>query len=93
MRPVFGEYHSIKCYINGFCSFQTIIPKLLRNNKKLRVVIITLENSYEGNLGIEEFCNNHQIGLKIVIPGIGLQTIVRTDLDAGYPMLVKKGAH
>ena len=61
--------------------YTTIIPKLLEENPNLSLMIITFEDSIEDNPEIERFCIANNIGLKIVIPGIGLQTILGTKLD------------
>lgn len=61
--------------------YTNIVRRLLETHSALRVLIVTLEDSYEDNPEIEEFCRMHGIGLKIIVAGIGLQTVVRTDLD------------
>jgi hypothetical protein len=61
--------------------YSTIVSKLLADHSHLRVIIVTSEESYEDNPEIVQFCKDYELGLKIVIPDIGIQTIVRIDLD------------
>jgi len=63
--------------------YNTIVTRLLADHNNFRVIIVTLEESYEENPEIEQFCSEYKLGLKVVIPGIGVQTIVRIDLDPG----------
>ena len=58
-----------------------VVGKLLNEHNDLRVIIVTFEESYENNPVIEEFCRAHDLGLKIIIPGAGLQTVIRVDVD------------
>jgi len=58
-----------------------VVGRLLKEHPELRGAVVTLEESYEDNPEIEEFCRKHCLGLKIMIPGVGLETIVRSDLD------------
>ena len=61
--------------------YRSIVCELLAEQEDLRVVIATLEENYEQVPELEEFCRRYRIGLKVIIPGVGVQTIVRTDLD------------
>jgi len=61
--------------------YSTIVTRLLADHNNFRVIIVTLEESYEENPEIEQFCSEHKLGLKVVIPGIGVRTIVGIDLD------------
>ena len=61
--------------------YAKIVHNLLAQHKGLRVIVITLEESYENNPTLKELCVNYNLGLKILLPNIGVQTIVRTDID------------
>jgi len=61
--------------------YYKIVNQLLCDQKNLRVVIITEEEGYEAYPEIEKYCIEANMGLKILIPGMGIQTIVRSDYD------------
>lgn len=61
--------------------YTKIVGDLLKRHKNLRVIIITLEESYENDPEIKKLCIEYKLGLKILIPDIGIQTVVKTDLD------------
>jgi hypothetical protein len=61
--------------------YTKIVSKLLSKYRNFYASVVTLEESYEDNPEIEIFCKTYGIGLKIVIPGIGVQTIIRTEFD------------
>lgn len=61
--------------------FRKEVARLLHEHRYLRAVVCVLEEGFEENLDIRQFCEELGIGLKILIPGIGLETVVRTDLD------------
>lgn len=58
------------------------VKKLLTEHRNLRVAVCALHDAFEKNRDIEDFCKELRIGLKALQPGVGLETIVRTDLDA-----------
>ena len=62
--------------------FRKEVGELLNRHKNLRVVVCVLREGLAENRGTEEFCKELGIGLKVLSPGIGLETLVRTDLDA-----------
>ena len=61
--------------------YSKIVQRLLAEHRELRVIVVTLKENYEDNEEIKKFCEKYGIGLKIVIPGLGLQTIIKTDFD------------
>lgn len=61
--------------------YRNIVSKIQKRRRNLTIVIVTLDESYDKYPEIEEFCKNRKIGLKIIIPKVGLQTIITTDLD------------
>jgi hypothetical protein len=60
-----------------------IVKELLKDHRNLRVIAVTFEEHHEDNPEIEKFCKKYRIGLKIIVPSIGLHTILRTDFDSG----------
>ncbi|MBE0535192.1 MAG: hypothetical protein IH624_05935 [Phycisphaerae bacterium] len=68
--------------------YQKIVTRLLREHDNFRVVVVVFEQSYEEHPECEEFCESANIGLKVVIPEIGIQTIIRCDFE---PISEKKG--
>jgi len=61
--------------------YSRIVKPLLDDHINFQVLIITLEENYEDNPDMKIFCEKNGIGLKIVIPGIGLQTVTKTNFD------------
>ena len=61
--------------------YQGEVVVLQRKHKNLRVVVCVLEEGIERHPEIEEFCRKLGIGLKVFLPGFGMETKVRTDLD------------
>lgn len=57
------------------------VGPLLRKHADLRVVVCVLEEGFEKHPDIEDFCRGAGVGLKVLISGLGLETVVRTDLD------------
>ncbi len=62
--------------------YNKIVRKLLSMHDNFRVIVVTLEESYEETPEIEQFCVDLRIGLKTITPGVGIQTIVKTDFDS-----------
>ncbi len=62
--------------------YNKIVKQLLSDQENFRVIIIVLEEGYEENPEIASYCIEANIGLKIIIPGVGIQTIVRSDFDS-----------
>ncbi len=79
-----GQFLAIDVILSGVIpafQYYKIVNQLLCDQKNLRVVIITEEEGYEENPEIENYCIEANIGLKILIQGKGIQTIVRSDFD------------
>ncbi len=58
-----------------------VVP-LLNKNGNLRVIVCVLEEGFERHPDTKAFCEDARVGLKVLISGLGLETVVRTDLDA-----------
>jgi hypothetical protein len=79
------KYLAVDLLLSGTIpSFQytAIVHKIIQKHSNFSVIIVTLEESLEDNPGIEKFCKDYGIGLKIVIRGIGVETILATSFDA-----------
>jgi len=61
--------------------YKRIVSRLVREHTHLRVVLVTLEQTCENRPEIKDFCQRYGYGLKVIVPGIGVQTIVGIDLD------------
>lgn len=59
---------------------EQVVP-LLREHQTLRVIVLTLADRLEDHPEVASFCDREGIGLKVLMPGLGLETVVRTDLD------------
>ncbi len=57
------------------------VSRLLQAHRDLRVVVCVLEDGFARHPGIERECSQLRIGLKVLLPGLGIETIVKTDLD------------
>ncbi len=62
--------------------YNKIVKKLLSDHGNFRVVIIALEEGYEDNPGLASYCIETNMGFKIIIPGMGIQTVVRSDFES-----------
>lgn len=60
---------------------EEVLP-LIRSQPKLRVIVCVLEKKLDYFSDTETFCKNAGIGLHTLIPGVGLQTVVTTDIDS-----------
>jgi hypothetical protein len=61
--------------------YTKIVSQLLEEYTNFKVIVVVLEESYEENPEIREYCSEAGIGLKVAIPGIGIQTIVKCAFD------------
>lgn len=61
--------------------YKEVVSKLLISHRRLRVIVLVNESAFELHQGIKTFCSNMGIGLKSIVPNIGLQTVCATDLD------------
>ena len=61
--------------------YQEQVVKLLRSHPNLRAVVCVLEDGFEEHPQIEQQCKRLGMGLKVLAPGLGIQTIVPIDLD------------
>ena len=57
------------------------VTPLLHGHRNLRVVVCVLEEGFAQHPEIERECKQLRIGLKVLLPGLGVETIVKTDLD------------
>lgn len=62
--------------------YTTIVHKIMKKHKNFSVIVATSEESFEDNPEIEKFCRDYGIGLKIIILGLGVETILATYFDA-----------
>lgn len=88
-RLLFNESHdrflAIDVILSGTIptfQYNKIVKRLLCDQENFRVVIIAEEEGYEENPEIESYCIKANIGLKIVIPGVGIQTVIRSEFDS-----------
>ncbi len=80
-----GRFLAIDLILSGTIprfQYNKIVEKLLHEQENLRVIIIVEEEGFGENPEIENYCTEANIGLKILIPGIGIQTIVRSEFDS-----------
>jgi hypothetical protein len=57
------------------------VTRLLRGHKSLRVVVCVLEDGFSAHPEIERECKQLGVGLKVLLPGLGLETVLATDID------------
>ncbi len=57
------------------------VRPLLQHHSSLRVVVCVLEEGFCRHPEIEQECEQLGIGLKVLLPGLGIETKVKTDLD------------
>jgi hypothetical protein len=67
--------------------YRSEVQPLLRNHANLRAAVCVLESGLNSHPEVEEFCKELNIGLKVLVPGLGLETLLRTDLD---PEVIEK---
>lgn len=58
------------------------VRPLLGAHADLRVLVCVLEQGFEKHPDTEDFCREVGVGLKLLMSDLGLETVVRTDLDA-----------
>lgn len=61
--------------------FNEVVKNLIESHPNLRVIVCVNEAAFELHQEAESFCSRLGIGLKLIVPGIGLQTVCTTDLD------------
>lgn len=61
--------------------FNEVVKSLLESHPNLRVIVCVNEAAFELHQEAESFCSKLGIGLKLIAPSIGLQTVCTTDLD------------
>lgn len=61
--------------------YREAVAPLLKEYQNLRVDVCVLEEGFCQHPDVELFCKEMGIGLKVLLPGLGLQTVVRTDFD------------
>jgi len=54
---------------------------LLRAHTRLRAVVCVLEDNFEERPQIEHQCRRLEVGLKVLAPGLGIQTVLPIDID------------
>ena len=57
------------------------VARLLAAHKNLRVVVCVMEEAFRIHPEVQGFCKELGVGLKVLFPGLGLETVTRTDLD------------
>ena len=57
------------------------VSRLLRLHSNLRVVVCVLDDGLARHPEIERECKQLRIGLIVLLPGLGIETIVKTDID------------
>jgi hypothetical protein len=62
--------------------YTKIVYKLLKKHNNFSVAVLTFEESFENNPEIEEFCKSYGIGLKTIVSGLGVKTILATPFDS-----------
>jgi hypothetical protein len=67
--------------------YRSEVQPLLRNHANLRAAVCVLEDGLDSHPEAENFCEELKIGLKVYVPGLGLETLLRTDLD---PEIIEK---
>lgn len=61
--------------------YQQEVVRLVKSHKNLRAAICILEEAVESHPELERFCHESGLGLMVLLPGLGVQSRVRTDLD------------
>jgi hypothetical protein len=64
------------------------VDPLLRSQQQLRVIVCVSEAGHARHPEIDDFCKELGIGLKVFRPGLGLDTVVRTDVDPGVVKVI-----
>ena len=69
-----------------------VVP-LMRGHTKLRVLVCICESGFEGQPHVEDLCKELGLGLKVILQGLGLQTVVPLDLERvpGVPAPAEAG--
>jgi hypothetical protein len=57
------------------------VAGLLQRHKDLRVVVCVLEEGFSAHPEIKKECDGLGVGLKVLLPGLGLETVSQTDFD------------
>jgi hypothetical protein len=61
------------------------VSRILRSHRNLRVVVCVLEEGLARHPEIRDDCRQACLGLKVLLPGLGIETEVKTDLDPTPP--------
>lgn len=61
--------------------YNEVVKGLVDSHPNLRVIVCVNEMGFESHQELEPYCSRIGIGLKLIVPIIGLQTVCPTDLD------------